>query len=548
MTTTLLFERHGIDTYGGHERELNFRRMPIVSLTGPSGSGKTSMLQTMLYPLGINSRFRRAVRENVSSASTSITAGTASYRLARSLARNTNLIQVYWERSRERLTTLDLTGRRGPTPSEWLFEELGLAELFTGVELSSGKPVAIQDLLPVCYIDQNDTDRQIMRHQTHNSTRKTMLELLLGLSNPDVENARNRFARLERRLAELKRRIATIEEFLGQDSVDVDELKEQLRAAVQEAKQARSRLKALRKRADDAARHGQAGSKQPSQWLHCPRCRADLRRRPVPDGCCHVCLQVEPAPQPTSANDPAEGPVHEAPDPEEIAQAEGHAARADERVKVLEARLEPYRRLAKLYEERRRLESERSEAMAAVEQAEDSASQQRHRLSEFNAHFLAVVKELRPPWFERNAHIDTGSYLPIVEGDNFDEVGGGVRATINVAYHCALLEYARARGITHVPSTLIIDSPRRNLGSNAVDRALAQRVYTRFLNFRQHQISAGIEPRPSQLIIVDNDAPSASGPGVRRVRFDHDDPFVPGVQYVLDPGDEDDEWGAEEDE
>ena len=537
MTTTLLFERHAIDTYGGQTRELDFQHKSIISLTGPSGSGKTSMIQTMLYPLGINSRFRRAVRENVSSASTTINVSGTSYRLVRSTARRSNLIKVYDGNSPEYLLTLDMAGEQGLTPSQWLFEQLGIDKLFANVRLPGRgvRSVSFSDLLPVCYINQDDTDRQIMRHQTHDRARKTVMELLLGISDVNVEEAKNRLADAERQLSELKKLIIAIEAFLDEDPVDADQLREELRIATVEARAATERLKVLRKRARAAHRSGTCRPGR-SDWSECPRCRVDLRERVVDDGHCQLCQNPETTSTPPSGTDTgsADDDVSGVPNAEELAQSEADAARIDERVKGLKRLLEPYQRLARLHDRRNKLESERTDAAAALEQAKESASHYRHRLSDFNDRFLGVVRELQPPWFERNAYLDFNTYLPIVEGDRFDELGGGVRGTINIAYHVALLSHGLITGVTNVPSTLIIDSPRRNLGSNAIDRALAQRIYTHFLNFQEIWKIAGLTPRPFQLIVVDNDLPSVPIQGIRQIRFDHEKPFIPGVHYAAD--------------
>ena len=536
MTTTLLFERHVIDTYDNQTRELDFHQKSIVSLTGPSGSGKTSMIQTMLYALGINGRFRRAVRENVRSASTTINVSGASYRLVRSMARRTNLIQVYDGQSPERLLNLDLAGEQGPPPSQWLFEQLGIEKLFANVRLPGrgGRAATLEDLLPVCYINQDDTDRQIMRHQTHDSARKTILELLLGISDASVEEAKNRLADAVRQLSELKKSITTIEGFLAEDPADADQLHEELRTATADAKNAAERLKALRKQAKAASRSDPSRDGR-SDWRECPRCRADLSERVVDDGQCQLCLQPETLDDALALCTGTASHGNEITDtlnPDTLAQAEAEAARTDERVKGLKRVLEPHQRLARFHDKRNKLEAERTDAAAALNQAKESASQYRNCLSDFNDSFLDVVRELRPPWFERNAYIDFNTYLPIVEGDNFDGLGGGVRGTINIAYHVALLSLALVTGVTYVPSILIIDSPRRNLGSNAIDKALAQRIYEHFQKLAEARISAGLDARPFQLIIADNDLPSVPIQGIRQIRFDHDKPFVPGVHYT----------------
>jgi energy-coupling factor transporter ATP-binding protein EcfA2 len=370
MTTTLLFEGHGIDTYGGQDFEMNFRSKSIILLTGPAGSGKTSAIQTLLYPLGVPGNFRRAVRENVSSAWTSINVEGSSYRLVRSMARRSGLVQVYEGRSRERILTPDVAGKDGPTPSQWLFEQMGVQKLLGDVRLGGpqGRHAGFGDFLPLFYISQQDNDRQVMRHLTHDSARKTVFELVLGISDARVEDAKVRLAGVERRLSELKRRILTIEAFVSEDPADADELREEMRQAVSDARRAAQRVKELRARTEQAQR-----VRRPPEgggtWSECPRCRTDLRRRTPRKGHCQLCMEPEPPTRsgPVGASENGAKPSQ---DPQELARTLGEAmaeaARLDELIKGLRRLLEPHQRLARLHEQRNTLTSERTEAAAAL--------------------------------------------------------------------------------------------------------------------------------------------------------------------------------------
>lgn len=532
MTTTLLFEGHSIETYAGHQRTEDFRGKSIVSVTGPSGSGKSSFLQTLLYPLGTDPRFRRAVRENVSTVATTVNLGGASYRLLRSIGRSSSLIKVYEGNSGERLLTLDIKGRQGPPPSQWIFEQMGIDKLFADARLGrNGGPASIEDLLAVFSINQDDIDRQIMRHRTHDSARKTMLELLIGLADTDVEAAKNRLSDLQARRNDLKRKVGAIEDFHDRTEIDADVLREELREATEQARLAAQRLKELKARRAQACKGGRGGRRN---WAHCPACRSDLRDRDVPEGDCRLCLS-EHGDRSGSASAESWDSSEAEPTSEELAEAEAENARLDERVKGLKRALKPHQALANLRDQLNRLEAECTEAAAAFAQAKIAASANRERLHELNARFLDVVRELRPPWFERNARIDFETYLPIVEGDDFDGLGGGVRGTITIAYHVTLLSYALITGATYLPNILIADSPRRNLGSNAVDKALARRVYEHFQTFRD--LRAGLPTRSFQLIVADNDLPNIATTDVHRIKFDHERPFVPGVEYTFDDAD-----------
>ncbi|MFJ2901940.1 hypothetical protein [Streptomyces sp. NPDC087212] len=90
---------------------------------------------------------------------------------------------------------------------------------------------------------------------------------------------------------------------------------------------------------------------------------------------------------------------------------------------------------------------------------------------------------------------------------NLTKVGHGVRCAINVVYRMAFLRYALVTGATDLPSFLVIDSPRKNVGYGEDDQELVGRLYTYFLDHIAGVRGGASRTRPHQIIIVDNDLP-----------------------------------------
>lgn len=102
-------------------------------------------------------------------------------------------------------------------------------------------------------------------------------------------------------------------------------------------------------------------------------------------------------------------------------------------------------------------------------------------LADLSALFDGILRELRDPWFTE-AHIDPNDYLPIVDNEGFDmlSVGGARKTLVNLAYHLANLYMSISeRSLMLLPTLLIVDSPRKNVGDNALDRTMVESVYAR---------------------------------------------------------------------
>lgn len=83
-----------------------------------------------------------------------------------------------------------------------------------------------------------------------------------------------------------------------------------------------------------------------------------------------------------------------------------------------------------------------------------------------------------------------------------------MRTAINVAYRMTFLSHALVTGATDLPSLLIIDSPRKNVGYGNEDQQLIARLYAHFLDHIAGARRDTPHARPHQVIIVDNDLPS----------------------------------------
>ncbi len=181
---------------------------------------------------------------------------------------------------------------------------------------------------------------------------------------------------------------------------------------------------------------------------------------------------------------------------------------------------EQYRRLERTQAE---LESELRSVKRFLRDARTELEARRERVVELSDLFDELLRFFRLPWYE-SAHIDRRSYLPVVNGQSPEELlSGGMRTIVNDAYHLAGLTHT----LTHqtlLPSFLIIDSPRKNLGSGPDDTAISFQIYRHF------QRLAGAYGDNFQLIVADNDVPPAMR-DLTSFTLDYDHPLIPDVQH-----------------
>jgi hypothetical protein len=303
----------------------------------------------------------------------------------------------------------------------------------------------------------------------------------------------------------------------------------------------------------------------------CPRCAQRLDTRPVASGHCVVCTQPDPEVSPEAVSSAtarlreqladAQGLLQEdersqqeaedaareaelfaaqqrhlvdrqtrstvAPRFDAIADISANQAALNARMKAIADARQLWRRLGLLDQRVTDLKSERAAVGQDVASREALLAGRRARVDELSGLFAETLERLELPW-SSSARIDTETYLPIVNETKFEELqasGGGLSTTVNVAYHIALLTYALDHTDVLLPSMVIIDSPRKNIGNGPQDAALASRIYSRLLTLQDAYQSR------VQMILADNDVPQGVSSNFNRIEFDYDNPMVPGAEH-----------------
>ena len=227
---------------------------------------------------------------------------------------------------------------------------------------------------------------------------------------------------------------------------------------------------------------------------------------------------------------------------DEVSDASRDLAEAEARVVALTASQARWASHARLIEEAeasedvaRRLHDEEIRLRLEIEESST-------KIDDLSVVFNEILADLRDPWYQ-DAHIDKDSYLPIVDGESFDllSVGGARKTLVNLAYHLANLSMAISeRENVLMPTLLIVDSPRKNVGSGALDQSVVEAVYRRLRTLQD--ASRG----QFQIIIADNELPAGVGDWISgHVVLDYDSPLVPGVAHPGQRGEEVDTIGSE---
>lgn len=307
-----------------------------------------------------------------------------------------------------------------------------------------------------------------------------------------------------------------------------------------------------------------------SAWQICPRCLQDLPEPETPVHCV-VCRQLEPEGlQPddlqaeqerlqlqigetTTLLEQTQGIADDV-DAQEKALAADLAKREEALNREARADVAPFLdRVAKLSEEagalqarlhemdrwqsmraeleatteaRRTQEQALLEVQAELAAAEDEADMARGRVDDLSDLFADILEGFKMPWF-KDAYIDRDSFRPVVNGMHLPEqLSGGMKVLINVAYFLAGLTYAlQSPTDSLLPTFMVIDSPRKNFGSSAEDREASRRIYGWIHTLRTQYGSR------FQLIVADNDVPTAVRTGLRIRNFSYSEPLIPEMSH-----------------
>lgn len=597
----------------------------INAITGEIGSGKSTLLELAKYGFGGSADLRPAVIEGVRRVVVDATIGRTRHRFARDI-RGTS-VEIL-DSDGEVSETLSVNVRKnGVRAADYLLDLLDWPQLRIASKRTPGRsqPISFFDLFAYCYVPQTEIDRSVVFHleSVRQPKRIATFELLLGLTNEEVEQARVDIGGIEQDLADRRRHLETIDAFLSQggtpseeqliaqrnratDSISeaddrlaaaqavvdaattsMERTRAELADAVAALHSAEGQLRDLdaelgeRRRLADQIRAGLTRLERAGAAAHilggieyrqCPRCMQSVDPERFDESTCYVCGQPEPegraeelsSPDPavqrerirllaleaeiaeldedarrehvtleelrqTTARriDSAEGELADqsrqqlSPAIEALRTASADRATSEESVRQIDIQLETWAERSRLAQPVLELEGRLDARKADLQRELDVAANRRVRVSELSDLFDEIIQELDMPWYEPGAHIDARTYLPVVNGVDIKDLGsGGMKMMTNVAYHLALLTYGLANRIDTIPDLLIIDSPRKNLGSTPEDQAHAQAFY--------RWVTALVDSYNGQfqIIIADNDDPPAGTPLSTHLRLSHAEPLV----------------------
>ncbi|MEE2040889.1 AAA family ATPase [Nocardiopsis sp. CT-R113] len=577
----------------------------FVAVHGPTNSGKTSLADAISYCLGQKVEWRLAFSKYVTLCVLQIRIGRKEYILRRPLGKSGGEIEVLniGHEIIARMPVKVAKDNPGPTFSDWILSELELKDLVDSDEIralnSRSTRLTFNEVWPYLYRMQSEIDRQVILHAGgRDGARRTLFELLFGLSDPKVRILETQLKETRRAAKEQERRLVHIQGFFSEagtsperaaaEQEDAQKQLERLttalkkyRTEITEWEKTRSALQERRKNAQrlwrqaSAARGQEAPSPQSGQVHHnyspqqrwnsacCPACGQDLFPGRASAGECVLCLQRTPKTSSPSA------PVHSAPHTvvpgqadEELKRASAELGRALDALEQHEAddpaparlalieltsqRSACQERISQLAEgiaESAKLQELRAGINSAKEQTEhlkreiltveDQVQQRGQILMEIEKRLHEEIEKISPPWFEGSVKMDRQRYLPLVDGQTFSQLGGGVKAAVNVAYSLALLRHSTAPGDVYpprLPFFLIVDAIRKNIGSNESDKDFSSRLYRRAFTatdvFSSHEVG--------QVIVLDNDEPPKGyvpGKQFKDVRLSHEEPLIPGVSH-----------------
>lgn len=327
----------------GWQKEYNLDA-PVIAIVGVVDTGKSSLLDCIAFALGADvPEFRGAVDRELLAVEIGVRLPTGEYVLRRSRSGSPGVDIVDASGTEEGRFPIKTKEQR-PTMSEWLLTQLGLVDMLGSTRLPGGKYLDFASaVLPYCYLNQFDIDRQIIAGPRDDHARLISLKLMFNLTAPEYEQLAGQIHEHQLEIERRVRRSETLVTFLRESqSTDPEAVAEQVRhaqtelaaaksrltasrdharALTQHADRTRERLRVARTRVADAEialdrvalrrdrlterigqiEHGLAAltefetqppeTEPPLALAHerCYKCRGDLSQRAVEPGCCHVC-------------------------------------------------------------------------------------------------------------------------------------------------------------------------------------------------------------------------------------------------------------------
>ncbi|WP_017607882.1 ATP-binding protein [Nocardiopsis xinjiangensis] len=566
----------------------------FVAVHGPTNTGKTSLADAISYCMGQKVRWKKAFGDFVTKCELHVRIGNSEYILHRSLGAAGADIEVT-NIGHEFVASLSVKKNGDPSQpsfSDWILTELHLKQAIDpdairalGAERTR---LTFTDLWQYLYRTQSELDRQVILHAGGRaSARKALFELLFGLSSTDERLLEAKLSESRKIIREQKSTVQSVQAFFAESGTSPDQAAAEHREAERELERVTSELAPLRSHVADwekkrtVLRNEHDGARKawaraaaaierqdmkpvPGTLDHsghapvsCPACGQGVRSGRADAGACDLCLQIKPRKTPI----PTRGPVGSVNTDEEFPRASTALDQARQALQEHEAN-EPHDTRASIeelsnkksaYRERLDQLTPRIEALrdlfAGADAAKAEAKQVERKLKtvraqivdrevtldELEEYFYEEVKNIDLPWFVGSATLDRKSYLPLIDGQEFEQLGGGTKAAVNVAYSFALLAFSTRLTIDYgekplLPCFLVVDAIRKNIGANAEDKNLSDRLYQRASSAGTHLMVRG----KGQVIVLDNDGPSE---GVRRtgafkeIKLSYTEPLIPGVSH-----------------
>lgn len=309
----------------------------------------------------------------------------------------------------------------------------------------------------------------------------------------------------------------------------------------------------------------------PIDFVVCPRCVQSISQREVAAGICTLCLQPEPSASPGLARRSADELGRLSAQQQEVAVLIGAGEEEllalqeaiatassnlqklgyllDERTREFisprleafadssaqiaagEAKLAEYEQVLRQWDlvsdltnDATKLKVQINTLIERITSRETAlAVNRRSLLQALDQNYRELVGKIGVPTVT-SVGIDAASYLPTANGIRFDQLStGGITTALISAYWVAVLTTALRETQTLYPGFLILDTPRKSIGS--ANARLVDELY------RELDTLANANADRFQVIIADNDIPAQISKIWQDKRFDYDHPTVSTIDH-----------------
>ena len=629
MTVPFRIDTVTISTAGGPVR-YGFPSALTV-LAGSVGVGKSTLFELFKYGLGGKALLADVVTSGVSSVEVEISIGDKKYSLTRStVLSDSSRVRVTDLVEQVRLPD-HFTNKTEPSLNALLLSAMDIPDGMRAAARAAGSTnqgarITFGDIFKYMYVSQADINEEIAGSgdSYYEPKRKAVFELLFALTNPEIldlssriaatrgeseqakhdysvvlqfltdsntqnriDAARNQFDAMkqeelaQRELTEIRTAIApaidretqTLRDLLNESERSTAEAQNALALLGQHRTDFTREHALVRQDITQITRMITAGQRLAEiEFAVCPRCMQSVKKRPVPDHACRLCLQPDPVSTRQSASTTSTyelnhltGQLKEletqiegieadvvstsaavahrkdlimelskaievrtrervTPQLQAFADASARLAEAQALTREVEKTLIQWDRADDLEARATALDVDLTHLKGELKEAEGFLAQRRDEvLDELDAEFAETVAAIGIPGVS-SAALGRGNYLPMLNGKPFQSFSpvGGVRTATQVAYWTALMTVALRRRDTYYPAFLLVDSPRTSLND---DDDLSSALYRRLVTM------ADAADGRVQVIIGDNELPDEYRRDYAQLNFDYGHPTISTIPH-----------------